>query len=205
MAKKIITFLSVYIYNFLRYILENGFKKQEQIIQNILLNNNHIEPKILDVGCGTGTYASFFKANNYFGIEIDPAYIKYAKQHKNGNFLCANARYMPFKSNTFGAVYVIAIFHHLSASHITDILKELKRITLPRGLILIMDQSNIKINLGVDWLFQIIRYFDKGKFIRKPKENLDIVSMEPDLTITDEWTFRSGLITYQAMFIKKDG
>ena len=197
--------LSVYAYNLLRFILENGFKKQKQIIQYRLLDKNRIESKILDVGCGTGTYAGLFKASDYFGIEIDSAYVKYAKQHKKGNFIRANARYMPFRNKTFGAVYVIAIFHHLSVPHISDILKELKRITLPNGLLLIMDQCNIKVNVAVDWLFQTIRYFDKGGFVRKPKENMDIISREPGLTIVDTWTFRNGLITYQAILIKKDG
>lgn len=196
--------MPVYIYNFLRFILECGFKKQKQIIRDRLLDGNRIGPKILDIGCGTGTYADLFDANNYFGLEITPSYIKYAKQHKKGNFICADARHIPFKNKTFGAICLIAIFHHLSISHVTDILKELKRITLPKGLVLVMDQSNIKVNVAVDWLFQAIRYFDKGKFIRTPKENLDIVSMEPGFTITDTWTFRNGLITYQAILIKKD-
>ncbi len=204
MVKKIITFLSVYIYNLLRLILENGFKKQKQIIRDRLLSKNHVDSKILDVGCGTGTYSDLFEANNYFGIELDSNYIQYAKQYKKRNFTRANALHMPFRNKTFGAVYVIAIFHHLSTSDTTDILKELKRVTLPGGLVLIMDQCNIKVNVCIDWLFQSIRYFDKGKYIRKPRENLDIISMEPGLTIIDTWTFRNGLITYQAILTKKD-
>lgn len=194
---------SAFIYNLLRTILENGFKKQKQILRDRFIKDSS-GLRILDLGCGTGTYTGLFNPDSYFGLEIDPVYISYAKQHKKGNFVRADACFMPFKNDTFEAVCSIAVFHHLPAPLVLETLKEIERVILPEGLFLMMDQSEIKVILSLDWLFRLIRYFDKGKFIRKPKENLEILSRSQGFKIIDNWTFRSGLITYQAVLMKKN-
>ncbi len=196
---------STCIYNLLRFILENGFKKQRLFIQNKFLNNISPGAKILDLGCGTGTYTDLLSRRNYIGLEINPVYIKYATRCGKGAFIRADACRLPFKNEIFDAVCVIATFHHLSDIEFIEVLKEVERTILPKGLFLIMDQSNIKVNFIFNWLFDLIRYFDKGKFIRKPKENLDIVLTEPGFRLVDNWTFVNGLFTYQAILMKKDG
>jgi ubiquinone/menaquinone biosynthesis C-methylase UbiE len=191
------------IYNFLRNILENGFKKQKQIINEKINTANLSGKKILDLGCGTGSYSEFFLTENYYGLEIEPSYIKFAKQCNGKNYVLGDGRYLPFHDCLFGAVCAISVFHHLSRSDINDVLKELKRVILPDGFILIMDQSRFDVHPLVDWIFNFIRYFDKGNFIREPKENLDIISADPEIRIIENFIFRSGLITNQAIIIKK--
>lgn len=193
----------VFIYNLLRLLLENGFKKQKQILRDSFIKDSS-GSRILDLGCGTGTYTGLFNPDSYFGLEINLEYIKDAKQHKEGNFVRADGSFLPFKNDTFGQVCSIAVFHHLPTPQILGILREIKRVVLPGGLFLLMDQSEISVNLSLDWLFRLIRYFDKGKFIRRPEDNLEILTREPGFKIIDNWTFRSGLITYQAILVKKE-
>ena len=197
-------FAQNFIYNSLRFILDNGFKKQKRFIKDKFLTKEFPGSRILDLGCGTGSYTDIFNTDGYFGLEIDKNYIRYAKQHKKGNFVLGDAGYLPFKNETFGGVCAIAVFHHLPTSRILGILKEIKRVILPKGLFLMIDQGDIKVNLFLDWFFELIRYFDKGKFIRVPKENLEILSSEPAFKIIDNCTFRNGLITYQAILMRKD-
>ncbi len=191
------------VYNLLRNILENGFKRQRQIIQDRLLTGERGSIRILDVGCGTGTYADLFDPDRYVGLEVESAYINYARQTKKLNFIQADARYMPFKDDMFGIVCIIAIFHHLPVSWVMDVMKEIERVTYAGGVILIMDQAKIKLGFMENWLFALIRRFDKGKFIRTPEENMNIILGQPGISVVDAWKFRSGLITYQSIILKK--
>ena len=195
--------IQIIIYNLLRDILENGFKKQKQYIRDKLFTQELRGEKILDLGCGTGTYAQLFDEHSYIGLEINQDYIKYAKQCKEGNFVLGNACCLPFKNGAFGSVCSIAVFHHLPEAQILDILKEVKRVIGYSRLFLLMDQVDIRVNFLIDWLFRLIRYFDKGKFIRTPQDNLNILAKEPDFDIIDSWTFRNCLITYQGILLRR--
>ncbi len=67
--------------------------------------------KILDVGCGTGVYASLF--SNYTGVDISKKMIEIAKKQK-GTFLVANAEYLPFEDKSFDKVICISAIHNVS-------------------------------------------------------------------------------------------
>lgn len=191
------------VYNGLRTILENGFKEQKKYIKDAFIIEELRGGKVLDLGCGMGTYAELFDPHNYVGLEISKSYIRYAKQHKRGDFVLGDGRHLPFKSAAFGAVCSVAVFHHIPDEELFGILGEVKRVMFPSGVFLFMDQVDIKLNLFVDWLFRLIRRFDKGKFIRTPKENLAILAREPGLDIIDSWIFRNGMITYQGVILKR--
>lgn len=195
------------VYNILRYILESGFRKQKRFIKDILITEDLHKRKILDLGCGTGTYTNLFDQYDYIGLEIDPVYIEYARRYRNGNFVLGDACRLPFKNGTFGLVCSIAVFHHLSEAQILDVLKEVERVVAPCGLFLLIDQVAARMNFLIDWLFRLIRYFDKGKFIRTPEENLNILTKiltkQSAFDIIYNWNFRNGLITYQGMLLRR--
>ncbi len=195
------------VYNILRFILENGFKKQKRFIKDILITEDLHERKMLDLGCGTGTYANLFDQHDYIGLDINPVYIGYARRYKNGDFVLGDACRLPFKSGTFGLVCAIAVFHHLSEAQILDILKEVERVMVPCGLFLLMDQVATRMNFLIDWFFRLIRYFDKGKFIRTPEENLNmltkILTKESAFDVVHNWDFRNAMITNQGMLLRR--
>lgn len=78
------------------------------------LNNK----KILEVGCGTATQLAEFKNNFLVGIDFSKKMIKYANEYlKRKNIkaylIIADAKKLPFKSNSFDFVFSIATIHHI--------------------------------------------------------------------------------------------
>ena len=88
----------------------NKLHKEEQLekIKEILktLTEKEINSKILDVGCGTALYSSFFK--NYTGIDPSKGMIKQTK----ANVIQGQAENLPFKDDSFNIVISISAIHN---------------------------------------------------------------------------------------------
>ncbi len=71
--------------------------------------------KILDIGCGNGRFFKYIKDENYnyTGIDISDELIKIAKEkHPDGKFEAKNILDIKYE-NSFDAVCLFAMFHHL--------------------------------------------------------------------------------------------
>lgn len=79
------------------------------MIEAWLLANGHFkdDSKILDVGCGTGSFAihtkDYGKAWEVIGIDIAPAMVEKAKRHSEAHV--ANATDLPFENESFDGVF----------------------------------------------------------------------------------------------------
>lgn len=93
--------------------------------------------KILDVGCGTGRlYAQTrSKQVDYTGVDISPKQLEMARQqYTGGKFLRASMVDLPFKMETFDAVFHIAALHHLpTEAGRRKALAEAARVLAPDG------------------------------------------------------------------------
>jgi tRNA (uracil-5-)-methyltransferase TRM9 len=85
---------------------------------------------LLDIGCGNGKYLSVRKDCLNFGCDTCPELIEIAKEkHKEANVLVANGRCLPYGSNSFDAVYSVAVLHHISTEEgRREFLKEMIRV-----------------------------------------------------------------------------
>lgn len=120
----------------IRYLIEFGFKKHEEIIKKEL---GSIEGKILDLGCGIGNFSPLFAEKQYYGIDIDDNVISYAKTHYKGNFSVADARKSGFPKDYFQAVLAIGLLHHLIDSDVAAVAKEIQRIVKPGGRVVVIE------------------------------------------------------------------
>ena len=184
------------IFTMLRKIIELNFYKQKRFIKE----NFSLDPseKVLDIGSGTGEFADSFKKADYFGIDISPIYVNYAKKKNKGKFEVMDATRLQFSDNSFDYILIMAILHHLSDEDIEKVLLEAKRVLVPGGRILIMEDAKVK-NLE-NFLVRFFQKFDKGEFIREPKEYDRLISKSFEIIKTE--AFRSGTITYYSLLVK---
>ncbi|RZI45132.1 class I SAM-dependent methyltransferase [Candidatus Finniella inopinata] len=96
---------------------------------------------LLDVGCGPGTFLGNFLPSSVKGIGVDIAasQIEFAKNSYDFphlNFICIKD-YLPFDNDFFDVVTCIELIEHLSHTEFDFLLKEMKRVLKPGGILLL--------------------------------------------------------------------
>jgi 2-polyprenyl-3-methyl-5-hydroxy-6-metoxy-1,4-benzoquinol methylase len=141
-----------------------------QVVLNLLTGGE----KLLDIGCGDGSFASLAetKFKEIFAIDISPHAIRKAqakmRNKDNSHFLIHDAdQGLPYNQSFFDAVTCIALLEHMT--HPPNLLREIKRILKKNGELVILvpndawivyrlqfltgriPQSGFVDELGVDW------------------------------------------------------
>jgi SAM-dependent methyltransferase len=93
---------------------------------------------VLDIGCGVGAHAEFFKGQ-YTGIDINRRYIDMAAARWARDFRVMNGTDLKFPSATFDTAISVAIFHHLSDQEVRDTVREAIRVLRPGGRLHVID------------------------------------------------------------------
>ena len=102
--------------------------------------------KILDVATGTGKQAFAFakKGFDVIGIDLSEAMLKVAigkNKYENARFEIADAVNLPFENNSFDVSCVSFALHDMPLTIRERALKEIKRVTKPEGMIIIVDYA----------------------------------------------------------------
>lgn len=116
--------------------------------------------KVLDVGCGDGTYAYVLSklGANVSGQDLGVIQIQTANERIYGNsnelkgqFICADAKNLMFESNSFDAVFSADFFEHIDLNTKRQVIAEVYRVLKPGGIFVIktpnLDYLKIIINL----------------------------------------------------------
>lgn len=93
--------------------------------------------KVLDLGCGPGRDIRIFAEEGHhpIGVDLNPAFINMAQQHGEviaGDIREISSLFTPF---TFDAVWAQASLVHLQKSEIEKLLRDLRSLLKPNGLI----------------------------------------------------------------------
>ena len=113
----------------------------ESILSKIDKNISSFQ-NILDFGCGCGRTLISFKDDdscNFFGTDIDEEAIRWCQNNLKFAKFDLNQAKPPtkYESGKYDLVYVISVFTHLNEELQFLWLNELKRITKPKGIILL--------------------------------------------------------------------
>lgn len=111
-------------------VRESEYKAVERFIGEI-----NSETKILDIGCGTGTFLLRFP-NNSIGIDINPENVTYAVS-KGLNASVGSALKIPFKDNSFDVVHCSHVMQIFNNSDAQTFVKEASRVCKPGGLLVV--------------------------------------------------------------------
>jgi len=92
-------------------------------------------PKILDIGCGTGkNVEALEELGETWGIDVSENAILYCKKRGLKNVKLAKAEATGFKENSFDVIVLFDVLEHVDD---VKTIKEISRILKPNGLVLI--------------------------------------------------------------------
>jgi len=92
--------------------------------------------KILDVGCGIGTFEQILAALDIIGLDASEEMLQEARKRSNKTFVLGNAENLDFGDSSFDAVFYVA-----TLEFVTDYqraIQEAYRVTKPNGKLLVM-------------------------------------------------------------------
>ncbi len=100
----------------------------------------HTPKKILDLGCGAGAITNALRAKGYNVIGLDVGEGRHENAKKtfpSCDFRLYDGLDLPFEKNSFDTVIMNDVFEHIPYEHMDKLIKNLKDIVEPNGLIYI--------------------------------------------------------------------
>lgn len=139
----------------------------DNLIKNIMMTMPAPDGPVLDVGCGP---ASWLARNGVHPVGLDLTF-DYMRAFAATNPLAvvASAADVPFRSDSFGAVWSIGLLHHLDDTLLLNTLREAMRVCRPGGYVAILDAVKPE-SVYRRPLAAAIRSLDRGRFMRKEDE-----------------------------------
>ncbi|OIP57777.1 MAG: hypothetical protein COX79_04270 [Candidatus Levybacteria bacterium CG_4_10_14_0_2_um_filter_36_16] len=141
---------------------------------------------ILDVGCGFGEFALAFVDGKPVDVGIDilaKNLYNTVKTKKYKNLVIGDAREMPFSDNTFGSIFSISTYEHIT--HPDKLLKESYRVLRPGGIIfLTLETDEVDLNTFYRPLFKKIGI---GSFSKWCTQSYNRIFHRQTLLSKKEW------------------
>ncbi len=121
--------------------------------------------KILDVCTGTGKQAFAYAKKGYdvIGIDLSEDMQKVANKknrYKNVKFQVADATDMPFEDNHFEVSCVSFALHDMPQTIREKVLKEMVRVTKPKGIVIIVDYDLPESKIGRYLVYRFVRSYE---------------------------------------------
>lgn len=117
-----------------------------RIIRQELNGNKKV--RILDLGCGDGLSAVFFKkyfpGMQYDGLDISKESIHQAEQKiqkRNISFRMYDGKTIPFDDDSFDIILIACVLHHVPYDEHYGLLKECQRVLKERGNLYIFEHN----------------------------------------------------------------
>lgn len=162
------------------YSLENSHWwhiSKRKIVRKLIEKYNHLEdPKILDVGCGTGKNMEDLKSLGIvYGLDSSPDAISFCKKRGLKNLILAYAEKTHFKKSSFDIVTLLDVLEH------TDdykTLKEVYRILKINGLLVITVPAFNWLWSSWDVVLHHQRRYTTNNLVRiLKKENFEVIKI----------------------------
>jgi SAM-dependent methyltransferase len=126
---------------------------------------NHQNPRILDLGCGTGLFKKYYPACVYVGIDNNQRYIDYAQEHRSGQFILGDILTLEkyVAPHAFDYVILNGVLHHLHGAQATHLMKTLGSFLNHTGRIIVVDHLY---DTTLNQINKLLLRLDRGSFAR---------------------------------------
>jgi SAM-dependent methyltransferase len=121
---------------------------------------------VLDIGCGPGYTLAWFPEPQYYGFDISPRYIRYAKERygTRGRFFCqyfdaGTLEWLPQAD----VVLLMGVVHHLDDNEAVQLFRTLKRAMKADGRLFTLDGCYRE---GQSRIARRLLDMDRGRFVR---------------------------------------
>ncbi len=180
------------LFIFCRSLLENDFKAIRAVIRRDLKLSPGV--RTLDLGCGPGAFSDLFEQGDYVGADLNPRYIDWARQHRKGAFVVADARQLELPDQRFDQILIFGLLHHLPDEVVRAVLSECHRLLVPGGHVLVIEDipAISKLNL----IGHLIHSVENGEHIREVEAYRTLYRER--FRIEHEETLKSGICDYYA-------
>jgi len=144
-----------------------------------VLVREYVQPtagsRILEIGCGPGTIASYLPSTDYVGFDISPKYIEMAKKRfPKAQFSCARvSQFSLAERPAFDTVLALGIVHHLDDEEATQLFQIAYDALRPGGKLITFD------GVFTDDQSPIARWLlarDRGEYVRSEPEYMKVAS-----------------------------
>ena len=136
--------------------------------------------KILDVATGTGKQAFAFAKRGYsvIGIDLLEDMLNVANKknkYENVKFEVADAINIPFENRHFDVSCISFALHEMPLNIREKVLKEMVRVTKPKGTIIIVDNALPKNKIGRYFVYHIVKSYESKYYSEFIKSNIRIL------------------------------
>lgn len=152
--------------------------------------------RVLDVGCGPGTNASFFTGLDYLGLDLNPDYIEQAISRYGMRFELADVcTYQADEGNKFDFILMNSLLHHIDTEHVRRILRQLTRQLTPDGHVHILDL----VLPDEDRISRRMALADRGDFPRPLQEWAELFCEVFDKVVLEPYPIKTAGVELWSM------
>ncbi len=187
------------LWNMLRWIAEAGYYKHYEVIEHELEPWRDAKRRFIDLGCGTGQHARCFPPRRYIGIDPTRPYIKYAAEHRPGNFTIMNGNELGVMPGGFDGALVLGVFHHLPDDLVRACMNELDQVVDSGGTLLVIEDIPPPSIWNIPG--HIMHMLDRGEHIRTDSDYRALFA--PHFGVQTSYTMRSGICDYQVYVLAR--
>jgi len=146
-----------------RFWHKTRFKEVSNVIDKV-------DGQILDIGCNDGTFSNVILnksgAKKLIGIDVIKKTVDWANNHwkknKKMQFRVADAHKLPFKADTFDAVFALEVLEHVFNP--VKVLKDVKRV-MKKGAYAVFLVPSDNLLFRIIWYFWL-KFYPRGKIWR---------------------------------------
>ena len=187
---------SPFLFHWLRKLPEANYRATKARLAAL---RDRIAPeRVLDLGCGTGEFASLFAPTGYLGVDVHPGYLRFAaKAHPEHRFACADVLTWPGDGRPFDLVLTNGVLHHHDDASARAFLTAALRHTRPGGWLVVIEDTHLPKRPAA----ALVHSLDEGSFVRTPEAWMRLVGAIAAIEHSE--TYVSGICPYHLMLARK--
>jgi len=151
--------------------------------------------RILDIGCGIGSFTHLIDGKACIGIDLDIQALKIAKKYcTKSEFIVCSTLNLPFRDEIFDVVCMWEVFEELPPKYEIQAITEARNALVPNATFLLSSPNDHIICKLMDpaFIFRGVRHYNARRFLKLiSKMGFNI----------DKYTIRGGSSTVIAIFL----